>query len=594
MPEPPPGWPPSIKSATSFSPYDTEFVSVTLTAPAAFGPRQQHAASIRNGFRMANKFRKNQDLARAVHDYLESTYDVVLPADRKDFNATKREVLKFDHYDGDALEVECDNLIKLYYALRISRGYYAEFETPDAARLVPLAFMYSKNRLDYAWNMRKSQLVRNRYWNYLQEATDEYGNKLTDYYQPIHLTLTVPHSGGEWRGVRFYARQLIKAFAELRKTLAWRHYIYAGEYGIEVKRSKHHGLHIHLHCFLLQKPVVKVIDRVEFPRKEGDKNSGRMVCHLKAGKASVNDVRTALSVNWRAIMDNVSGYSGMHYETLFTYQKDDQGKVKRDSQGRKIKTYIIPGHSKMDDYLAGVLECIKYHFKPDCLDKANDGSGYDVKLIKEILDNTRNLRMYSRFGAFYKQPDLNFNQLHEDGPAVDELSTEAADEEVKATTDGVQERLVDPRTYALAAPGSYKLKAGHPLSLRYYAKSGDRPGEPYYLARAAPPLLEVPPGLNLKQAIKLDIKGALERLNQMAKATDARPDQVQVLSEWLDGSTGGQRPRVLRTGSDAPPPRGPKPRDPAMIKRQKDLAKIRKMFREKGLGDLFGDAEPLN
>jgi hypothetical protein len=457
----------------------------------------RHSAAIRFGWRMKNKLQANQTLASAIADHLSDDYGVTLPRTRKEFKSKKEEVLQFDAY-GEALETELEGLIKLHYSLLETFGTYAEFGEPseDRKRLVPLTFFYSRHRLDYAWNLRKSQLVRGRYHEYLQEAKDDHGRLLIATYQPIHLTLTVPHQGGLWLGQRFYARQLIRAFAELRKTWEFKTYIYAGEYGLEVKRSKAHGLHIHIHSFLLQHP-----------------------------KYSVNTVREALAREWTAIMGNTSGYSGMHYETLYTWKKGPDGKNLKDENGHRVKEYIVPGVSPLEDYLGGVMECIKYHFKPDCLDREDDG-GFDLPLIKEILLNTHNLRMYSRFGAFYKQPALNFNKLHEDPVDTDELSETEVEEEVKASSDGVEERLIDPRTMQPAAPGSYRIKVGHPLRLKYYGGESYFAREAYTYNEAAPVLMTAPPGLGLKQVIRLQICGLL------AKLCDPDAREVGTLPEW--------------------------------------------------------------
>lgn len=475
---------------------------LTVPQSAATEYERRHNAAVRFGWRMKNKLQSNQTLARAIAAHCVEVYDVHLPRTRKEFKADKPKILHFDAY-GEGLEVELEMLIKLHYSLIETFGTYAEFEGApgERARLVPLTFFYSKHRLDFAWNLRKSQLVRSRYFEYLQAATDAHGRLLTSHYHPIHLTLTAPHSGGLWLGQRFYARALIRAFAELRKTEAWKTYVYAGEYGLEVKRSKLHGLHIHIHSFILQHP-----------------------------KYAVNKVRAALEAEWVKLMANENAKYGFHYETLFTWQRDADGKAVKDANGHRIKEYVKPGKSSLDDYLAGVLECIKYHFKPDCLD-LDENAGFDLALIKEILDNTQGLRMYSRFGAFYKQPALNFNKLSEEsaeGPTDnDDPTDDQVNEEVRASSDGVEERLIDPRTMQPAAPDSYRIKVGHPLALRYFGDKSYHPREAYTYDEAAPVLLTAPAGLSLKQVIRMQVTGVLAPLckhlagGQLTRAEEA-------------------------------------------------------------------------
>ncbi|QIX59699.1 protein rep [Hymenobacter sp. BT18] len=446
---------------------DRNIFSVSEVQPQAYSPEQRHQAACKFGWRVSQKIRKNRTLASAIDEYM-SGFGVELPATRQLYKDQRNTIWQKDAYD-DALEDAYGELARLKYALTETRGYYAEFSGEARRRLVPMAFWYSRHRLCYVWNMRKSQLVRSRYYQYLRDARDNHGRLLVTHYRPIHLMLTVPHQGGTYHGQRFYARALIRTFAELRKLPIWKQYVYAGEYGLEVKKSKKHGLHIHVHSLLLQHP-----------------------------QYSVNEVRDALVDAWRTLTGNNTTYSGLHYETLYRFEKKEDG--------TRVKRYVVPGQSSLDEYLAGVLECIKYHFKPDCLDEPGQQLGYDVALINEILTNTKNLRMYSRFGKFYKEPSLNFNQLEK---AADELSDEETADEVRSTVEGVEERLIDPTTMQPARAGSYKIKIGRPDSLKYNANTGDRPLEAWYYEQANCPIHDAPPGLTLKEVIRLDVMGKL-------------------------------------------------------------------------------------
>jgi hypothetical protein len=456
----------------------------TLPWPAtAAAPKtdleRRHDATVRFGERMKRKLLRNEHLALAIRDHCV-LYDVHLPRDRNEFKRTEADVLRRSEYGAQLADL-LTPLIKLYYLLQQKFATFAEFGGEEKApRLVPLTYFYSKHRLDYAWNLRKSQLVRQRYVEFLATARDEAGRLLIDHYHPVQLTLTVPHAGGTFRGEPFYARELLDAYAQLRKTEAWKRFVYAGEYGVEVKpgKSGRHGLHIHTHSFILQYP--------EF---------------------TVNEVREALAVEWKAIVGNTTRIMGLDYRTLYCKKKNKAGVTE--------KVDLIPGVSPLADYMAGVMECIKYHFKPDCLTKV--GGGFDMPLIIEVLANTHNLRMYSRFGAFYKQPALNFNRLHDAKP-LDELSTDELEEEVQASSDGVEERLVDPRSMTAAAAGSYRLKVGNPLALGQRSSDGPHAGEAYEVARRAAALLTVPPGLTLKQVIrfKMVAEGYLEEICRLS------------------------------------------------------------------------------
>ena len=454
------------------------------SAPASAAANQsRHNAACRFGWRISQKLRKNRTLADAIDDYLLK-FDVVLPAKRDTYRADRATIWQNDLYWDDlanenTMEAQLGELARLRYSLTETRGYYAEFHSDEARRrLVPMAFWYSRHRLCYVWNMRKSQIIRSRYFQFLSEKRDDHGRLLISHYRPAHLVLTVPHDGGVFEGERFYARKLIKRYAELRKTDAWKKYVYAGEYGLEVKRSKKHGLHIHVHSLILQHP-----------------------------QYSMNEVRDALVAEWRELMNNTTKYSGLSYETLYWWEKTDDGK--------KVKRYVVPGESDLEHYLRGVLECIKYHFKPDCLD--DDAHGFDVPLIQEILNSTKGLRMYSRFGKFYKEPSLNFNTIEK---AVEDLTEEETADEVKASVDGVEERLINPYTFQQAEPGSYRIKVGRPDSLKYHANTGDRPLEPWYYQQAKCPIYDAPPGLSLKEVIRLDVMGRLFQTVAAVASTD--------------------------------------------------------------------------
>ncbi len=437
----------------------------------------------RFGYTVRNKQLLNNRLRDQIDDFL-SLHDIDLPSTKTDHNRMKASI--YNHADyGDALESRFEQLVNLRYAVGDTKGYYARFQHEGAEKLQPLAFWYSKHRLDNVWNWRKSQIVRNRYYRFLESATDESGVKLLDYYKPVHMVLTVPHTAGIWNGKRFFARELIKAFTAMRKEPEWKQYVYAGEYGIEVKRSKSHGLHIHMHSFILQNP------------------------HY-----TVEHVRDVIDRLWRKQTGNESTYSGIHYETLYTWQKDEQNNIVLDRTGNPVKDYIKPGKSTLNHYLSGVLECIKYHFKPDCI-QAQDGE-FDILLIDEILSNTKNLRMYSRFGAFYRQSLLNFNVLEQEPDEQPTGFMEVAEEfdawkdeyDSNTSVDGIEENIINPFTGKPATRREFDIAIGKPTDLQYRHKDSANPYEGF-LYKQDSTLFRIAPKLTLKQTIKYDLKGML-------------------------------------------------------------------------------------
>lgn len=357
---------------------------------------------------------RNRALAYQIRDYLKDRYDIkFLPAYKKEYKAVKNQLLEYDAY-GEQLEEMVGELITLYYSLKPIM-MMAQLDQCDN-RINPINFLYSRHRMDFVWNARKSQLIRNKYYNFFKEAKDEHGRLLLTHYNPIHLVLTVPHKNGYYKGKSFYARELIADFNKLRKTATFKKYIYGGEYGVEVKKGDN-GLHIHIHSFLLQHP--------EYSR---------------------NEASNALVREWRVITGNDSGYSGIHYETLYTWKKDSNGKptMMLDKESGKpvpIKDYLRPGDT-LERLIEGVMECIKYHYKPGALERI-DGN-YDIELIQEVLNNTKNLRMYSRFGAFYKIKELSFNNLDR----KDEPENEETEEDIMGSLDKIHLMVpdIDPET----------------------------------------------------------------------------------------------------------------------------------------------------
>ncbi len=451
----------------------------------------------RFGIKALNKLKLNNKFCESIKTYL-SDNGVELPKFKSIYKKNISEIYQFDEY-GEEMKDKFEPLALTYYSLGNSKmigGVFvdkeARYNTNYKKCIVPISFWYSRNKLDYLWNWRKSRIIRKKYKEYLTNATDEHNNKLIEYYRPIHLVLTVPHKNGNFRGKRFFAKELISCFTALRKTPTWSKYIYAGEYGLEVKRANNqtNGLHIHLHSFLLQNP--------DYP---------------------VNEARAAIDAAWRKITSNDSGYSGIHYETLFNYARDEKRQFiyekKKIWTGKGYvekleikKNYIVPGKSTIDEYLAGVMECIKYHFKPDAIERI-DGE-YDFYLITEVLNNTKNLRMYSRFGKFYREKDLNFNNLDNNRGIDENAETDIEDtENVMANVDGMEEKIINPFTLKKAEKGEYRIVIADPniLKLDNIREGGLGTSEKFLDANNFD-LIHAPRDLPLKQVIRDYATGA--------------------------------------------------------------------------------------
>ena len=111
-----------------------------------------------------------------------------------------------------------------------------------------------KHKMCNVCNYFRSKQLRRKYLNYFKR------NELVDLktgeihqrndFDYMHLTLTVPHAGGTWRGKQWYATELMEAYNYMRKRKWWLEMVFAGEFGVEVTRNAN-GLHIHIHSLLV-------------------------------------------------------------------------------------------------------------------------------------------------------------------------------------------------------------------------------------------------------------------------------------------------------------------------------------------------------
>lgn len=343
-------------------------------------------------------------LANNIVDYLKS-HDVHIPRSIKMWRMHKEELYSsmsahIVEDTGEVLNVEkeFDGLIKMYYRLiQSGKSLYSTFDTATNRDLQILGTMYSRELVDPVWDYRKSQLIRKCYKNYLAETDAQ------KKYDIRHLVLTMPHAGGFYKRadgtkVRFFARDLIHCFNELRKTRTWKKYMWGGEYGIETKKSQRgHGLHIHAHvlCFQFK----------EFSR---------------------NEAYEAIKAEWQVI----TGATHMHFESLYTLQKDSSGakiytiRMVQTEDGEWIekKEYIkkyINQYSTLEEWTMAILEAIKYHFKSQ--EFQDENGKWDMQLIHEIKREAKGLRMYSRFGGLHDDERLSHN--HQDAEKLLEATT---------------------------------------------------------------------------------------------------------------------------------------------------------------------------
>lgn len=388
-----------------------------------------------------------------------------------------------DKETGECRHEELVELARAYYTLRNSApAVYALFrhKTNNHYLKQLVALACSSHRLDPVWNYKKSKLIRGLWYRFLQET------KIHEHYQPMHLMLTVPHKNGEWKGKAFYAREFIAAFNTLRKFPGWKRCMYGGEYGIEVTRKGSSGLHIHLHSLVFQ-----------------HKQPSRLNKSWSIGPRDL--VNRYVRMMWRKL----TGAQVTWYETLYVNRKDESGKyimeetaegipfldksgsyVDEAGQAHVIDTSLIRGkrkkfylderepwfhaltaEEKLKHYCDGVMECIKYHFKTDCF-KGKAGT-WDVELMREVLQHSRYLRMYSKYGAFYREQRLNYSRLEKAAAGIEDLTALAA-EGIAPIEDGVENRINNPYNGRPAVKGDYKRVLALP-EITIHAK--DRHGQ---------------------------------------------------------------------------------------------------------------------
>lgn len=392
--------------------------------------------------------------------------------------------------------MEFQELLTFYWKLlKSNKSIYGVFTNPEGGekKIQQIAMMYSMHRLDPVWNFRKAQLIGGIYRNFISTKTLGVGpdgelKYLIKEKTGVHIVLTMPHKGGMYRGKKFYARDLLKAFHELRRLSFFKEATYGGEYGLEIKKSKSaNGLHIHLHS----------------------------LCFLNEGY-SVLEFREWIRERWNAL----TGATNVHCGKLYYHKRDEKGqwimKVKSKFAGvtenedgtytclseeaLERKKFYCDKNTPVEMYTAAILESIKYHFKGD--EMVQENGEYDVPLMHEILSNSRGLRFYSRYGAFYKEKELNFDALKSKPGivSVEDVDGDNIEEMLSGSSERGKSNLVNPFTKELAIEGEYKVALCNPERLRY---SGRSTISPYTLRNYSDEyFLEIQDGIPISDIVK--------------------------------------------------------------------------------------------
>jgi hypothetical protein len=428
--------------------------------------------------------KRNLKLKKEIDEYFENSYGFQVPTNKatiEDFLSNLKEIDSAEYTKAKEI-LRISNILRFGYSLgALFPGPYGQYQT------VTIGHTYTRHRLCHIWNFRKARIIRKTYFNFIQENIEH----LQANYKPVHIVLTLKRDKeGLYKGQKFYGSELAKQFNQMRKKLFWKIFVGGGEYGIETKKAKTiKGLHTHIHSFSLlyknfnwialrkatQKEIVELIRFFEpdYKVKKGYDHKQHLKEKLKWAGFRIGLFRAMLRFYWHKMTNS----NQIHVEKLYTFKRDEQGKfiyqyinTPEGVKQVRVKDYIKED-STPEHYTAGILECIKYHFKPDTI-KGENG-GFDIPLIIEILLNTKGQRLYSRFGNLYKIQSLNFSKLNKEGDEdiyQDEKPGENEDFEPVLKTQSIKEtigEISNPWTGEQANKNDFTLCIFDPLNRRH-------------------------------------------------------------------------------------------------------------------------------
>jgi hypothetical protein len=417
-------------------------------------PEERTLCNNRFSAKISSKAKESKNIRVQIRAFLADNCGIVLPVQYNDYKHQKDELLEgFEEFE---------ELAKSVYKIAPPIGVYAIFDDGKEQKSQMIGAKYSRHRLDPVWIYRKSQLIRKTWREYLNET------KIHREFRPCHLVLTVPHKNGEFAESEFYAKELVKCFNQLRKRVVWKDSIKGGEYGVEVKKSKKNGLHIHIHslCFIEWNTNLKIL-------REDLKKAWKRVCKVPPEDHIMLHLETLYFFD--SEMETYKAVSGVE-EKLDEFGEFEYSEIKEEKQRRK-KVYL-ERNSPDEDYLRGVMECIKYHFKMDDLyvsdsegNVLKNGGGFpivDVILVNDILMNSKGLRFYSKFGICYGEDLLNYDKKVE----AEETDEEAAEVEM-GDLDKMANNLVNPLTLSESSGNDFSIQIAHCSEVKHNPKSDE-------------------------------------------------------------------------------------------------------------------------
>lgn len=249
-------------------------------------------------------------------------------------------------------------------------------------------------------NAKRSKNTRKAYRRFFETYPE-----LLKEYDFMHLTLTVPHSQEGWRGQKFYAQELMKEYNFMRKKSWWKEMVYAGEFGVELTKNNN-GLHIHIHSMLLvykgKQNRNKLHRKILLAWNRQTTTNGECFKPLTS-----NESKSILKSNRLLTKSDIhklnrNGATLIGLENLYVKSSSKQPGFNYCERSGFYKRYVNQ-NDNFEDFMRGVLECIKYHFEPMAM-KENGKVNFD--LMREILPMIAGKPLYRKFGAFHSGTKL--------------------------------------------------------------------------------------------------------------------------------------------------------------------------------------------
>lgn len=341
----------------------------------------------KRGFRIANNARVNKGLYTTVCEYIQ-------------------------HNDLTAYEMEYFTRLRRSLQTCCQHSLFRQYENGNALEYI--ASQTCKHKMCKVCNTEREKAIRKKYLSYFRknQLVDKKTGEVskTEDFDFMHLTLTVPHSENGFRGQKWYATELMSMFNAMRKTSFWNYFVWGGEFGVEVTK-KQSGLHIHIHALLIVHRETQNRNRLH--REILLKWNELTASETAQRKEFSEDEKIAIKKGNKTLSDtdinslDASGATLVGLESLYVLKDKKIGRSdKWDADKSKWKHYI--NATDENEFMSGILECLKYHFEPIAFDKEN--GVYQFELLREILPNIYKKPLYRKFGNLHGVQELNINE----------------------------------------------------------------------------------------------------------------------------------------------------------------------------------------